>query len=450
MKRNYLKITAALIAALSLTFSACNDDDDDDEKKEDTKATLSGAISSDKNLDASKTYTLDGFVTVEDGATLTIPAGTLIEAKPGQGENASALIIKRGGTIMAEGTASKPVIFTAEGAGKEGGNLTTADQGLWGGLIILGKATTNNTTDQQVEGVPAEYSATYGGTEDADNSGKLNYVSIRHGGTDIGAGNEINGLTLAAVGSGTEIDYVEVVANKDDGIEWFGGAAQVKHTLIAFVGDDSYDYDEGFHGKGQFMVALQTSGTGDRCAEQDGGPSSNETGTPYAKPTFYNATYIGNGGKLMIFRDNAGGTYANSIFKNTATGIRIEYRDDKTSTAYKMLKDGNITIKNNVFSDVADGNDSSSIFIKVEKDDNDDPIGTLPTDSEQLTVDHFNNNNNAVESVSIDITNPVPASAPSATKASNPGGFFSAADYMGAFQPGGSNWASGWTFTFMQ
>lgn len=447
MNRNFLRIAMALFVAIAVTFTACKDDDDngDDNTGGNTtdETTLTGELKT-MTLDATKTYTIEGFVTVPDGVTLTIPAGTLIEAKAGQAENASALIVKQGGKIMAEGTADAPIIFTAEGDGKEG-NKELAEQGLWGGLILLGKATTNNTSTQKVEGVPDAYNAEYGGQTDNDNSGTLKYVSIRHGGTDIGSGNEINGLTLAGVGSGTTIDYVEIVANKDDGIEFFGGAAQVSHSLTAYCGDDSYDYDQGFHGKGQFWVAIQTTGVGDRCAEQDGGPSDNEVGKPYAMPTIYNATYIGNGGKLMIFRDNAGGTYANSIFANTGTGIRLEYRDDKGGSSYDMLVAGNISIKNNLFD-----NTGSKIFGQVEKDDDGNPKGTLPADAETVCNTHFTDNANAEETTGVTKENPVPATASANSPASLPSGdaFFETATYHGAFEPGKENWAKGWTLTF--
>ncbi|MCK4406760.1 MAG: PKD domain-containing protein [Bacteroidales bacterium] len=411
---------------------------------------LQGSITSDMTLDASIKYILDGFVFVEDGATLNIPANTLIEANPGQGENASALIIKMGGKINATGTATEPIIFTGLGDGREG-NINESIQGLWGGIIILGKAETNNTVAKRIEGIPESYNAYYGydnnvGADNNDNSGTLTYVSVRHGGTDIGAANEINGISLGAVGAGTIFDYIEVVSNKDDGIEFFGGVPQISHALVALVGDDSYDYDEGYSGKGQFWVALQDENTGDRLAEQDGGTGDDEENAPFAQPTIYNATYIGHGfGNYVIFRDNAAGTYANSIFANGEKGIRIEYRSDKHSS-YNWLTDAapeaTLMIKNSLFSNIAGNDPAKQIYAKAEE-------GDLPANHAEVTGNLFNNSDNYIENLAIEITNPIPATAsthPTTAIPADP--FFTNAAYHGAFQPGGSNWAEGWTLMF--
>ncbi|MFC2100973.1 hypothetical protein ACFLRZ_04000, partial [Bacteroidota bacterium] len=290
------------------------------------------------------------------------------------------------------------------------------------------------------------------GADDNDNSGTLKYVSIRHGGTDIGAGNEINGLSLGAVGMGTVIDHIEVIANIDDGVEFFGGAAQISHCFVSLVGDDSYDYDEGFHGYGQFWVALQGELTGDRCAEQDGGDGGDEESAPYAEPMIYNATYIGNHlGAFVIFRDNAAGTYANSIFHNSAKGIRFEYRDDKHSS-YDWLTDASpaatLMIKNCLFSELGSKDVASSIYSKAEH-------GTLPGDATTVCASVFNNNSNAIESVlpadddptAIDPAADVSASV-NPTAAKPAAAFFTTANYHGAFEPGGTNWAEGWTLYY--
>ncbi len=458
MKKRNFSLLAILFVAFSLVLSSCDKDEDNNDNPttpNDGYTVLSGDITGNKTLDATKTYLLDGFVLVQDGATLTIPAGTLIEANPGQGENASALIVMKGGMIDAQGTAADPIIFTGKGDGKDGVFIRQV-QGLWGGLVILGKATTNNTVAKRIEGIPDEYNAYYGfdantGASDDDNSGTLTYVSIRHGGTDIGAGNEINGLSLGAVGSGTTFDYIEVISNIDDGIEFFGGAANVKHAFVALCGDDSYDYDEGFHGYGQFWVAIQDDKTGDRCAEQDGGTGSNEESAPYAEPMIYNATYIGNQlGNFVIFRDNAAGTYANSIFHNAVKGIRIEYRDDKHSS-YDWMTDNAATLAfaNNIFSSLAGGDTATSIYAKAE-------AGTLPaTHAADVAANLFSNGGNVIEDIltgtdeDIADIDPIPAAASAAPTAATPAAtFFDAAAYHGAFQPGGTNWADGWTLFY--
>ncbi len=316
---------------------------------------IAGNITSNTTWSNTTLYKLDGFVFVTEGATLIIEEGTMIQGLPGQQTDASALIIAKDGTIMAEGTAEKPIVFTAENDTYIGDGLSELANGKWGGLIVLGAAPNNNpTNDYRVEGIPDDpaYPAEYGGTDEADNSGVLSYISIRHGGTDIGAGNEINGLTFGSAGNGTTVDHIEVIANKDDGVEWFGGTVNTSHLLTAYCGDDSYDYDEGFQGKGQFWVTIQAAGTGGRLGEHDSG-GDGEGNPPYSRPVIYNATYVGNGGDLITFRDDAGGTYANSIFFNTDEGIEIEYRDDKHCSWDQFETEENLVIKNSVFQDIA-------------------------------------------------------------------------------------------------
>jgi len=309
------------------------------------------------------TYVLDGFVFVNDGQTLNIEAGTVIQGKSGEGSEASALIIARGGTIDAQGTATEPIIFTFEG---DTGNTNPSTRGQWGGLIILGKASLNsNPGETAVEGIPTtELRGLYGGTDDTDSSGKLTYVSIRHGGTNIGADNEINGLTLGGVGSGTTIDYVEVVSNKDDGIEWFGGTVNGAHLLSVFCGDDGLDYDEGYRGNNQFVIVHQdpAAGDADRGGEHDGGTDP-EIGTPYATPKFFNVTSIGNSGsRALTFRDNACGEYHNSIFSGYARGVDIEFLKSQEQHSYKQFDGSILKLENNVFNGIGTGDTGADVF----------------------------------------------------------------------------------------
>ncbi|MCK4663748.1 MAG: hypothetical protein KAT68_12830 [Bacteroidales bacterium] len=305
----------------------------------------------------SKTYILNGLVFVNNGQILTIEAGTVIKGMPGQGENASALIIARGGKIIAEGNESEPIIFTSIDDDLKG-SVSTFARGSWGGIIILGKAQLNSSPGETaIEGIPTdEPRGIYGGNDNNDDSGILKYVSIRHGGTDIGEGNEINGLTLGGVGNQTVIEFIEVISNKDDGIEFFGGTPQIKHIVVAFCADDSFDYDEGFCGKGQFWFAIQDHDEGDRIGEHDGGTDP-ENGTPYATPEIYNATYIGRGAdagkRIITFRDNAGGTYANSIFLSQTKGIDIELLASG-ECSYKRFQVQQLIVKNNIFYNVAE------------------------------------------------------------------------------------------------
>ena len=312
---------------------------------------------------ANNTYVLDGFVFVNEGQTLTIEAGTVIQGKPGEGAGASALVVARGGKIVAHGTAAAPIIFTYEG---DNGGSSAQTRGEWGGLIILGNAGLNTVpAEQRIEGIPeTEARGVFGGSDDADDSGVLRYVSIRHGGSNIGADNEINGLTLGGVGTGTEIEYVEVVGNLDDGIEWFGGTVNAKYLISAFCGDDALDYDMGYRGNNQFVVVHQdaTEGAADRGGEHDGGTDP-EDGTPFALPTFCNVTSIGNAdSRAITFRDNAGGFYHNSIFVGFNRGIDVEDLVDAEQDSYKQFEDGNLALQNDVFFNIGAGDTASDIF----------------------------------------------------------------------------------------
>ncbi|NCV51346.1 MAG: hypothetical protein EBW65_02270, partial [Gammaproteobacteria bacterium] len=183
---------------------------------------VTGLITEDTYWYADTVYEMAGKVVVKEGATLFIEAGTTIKSRDGQGSLSTALIVAQGGKIEAVGTADAPIVFTSI---YDEGQLDEGDQGLWGGVVILGYAPISaDAVPSLIEGIPANLGyGEYGGSNIHDNSGVLKYVSIRHAGTLLGDGNELNGLTLGGVGSGTVIDQIEVVGNLDDGIEFFGG-----------------------------------------------------------------------------------------------------------------------------------------------------------------------------------------------------------------------------------
>lgn len=241
----------------AINYNEKADEDDGSCEYSSSNVEKSGEISTDETWTADKVYVLKGRVFVSAGATLTIEPGTIIKGAEGTGTNASALIIAKGAKINAQGTAAKPIIFTSVldniAVGETmGTNLDETDTGKWGGVIILGDAPTsaeNGDTETQIEGIPAtETYGAYGGSNAADNSGIFTYVSIRHGGALIGAGNEINGLTLGGVGNGTTINNIEVISNLDDGIEFFGGTVNVDNALVGFQGDDGIDIDMNYSG----------------------------------------------------------------------------------------------------------------------------------------------------------------------------------------------------------
>ena len=372
---------------------------------------------------------MNGLVFVNDGQTLTVEAGTVIKGKSGQGENASALVVARGGMMMAKGTAAEPIIMTSE-ADKLDGNLPATSRGLWGGLIVLGKAGLNSSPGESaIEGIPtSETRGLYGGSNDDDNSGTYQYISIRHGGTDIGAGNEINGFTLGGVGRGTTIDHIEVVANNDDGVEFFGGTAEMKYVCLSYCGDDHIDYDEGWRGKVQFALVNQDPNAGDRGGEHDGGTDP-EDGMPYATPMFYNVTSIGNGAKRAVtFRDNAGGQYNNSIFVNWDKGVDVEDLEGDGEDSKKRWDAGDLKWNNNIHWNVA-GNDAAKQIITS---------AATPEDLMGSTT------GNEVKDPML--VNGVPTADVTATGLSGDS-FIESVAYKGAFEPGKDAWIKGWTKT---
>lgn len=261
-------------------------------------------IAENTTWETGKVYILEGRISVLSGVTLTIEPGVVIKGREGSGANATALLIARGGKLMAEGTAESPIIFTSIADEILPGeiispNLEPTVSGLWGGLLVLGKAPISAASDaMQIEGIPAsDLNGLYGGTEATDNSGVLKYISIRHGGANIGEGNEINGLTLGGVGSGTTIENIEIVANDDDGIEWFGGTVNVKNVVVWNVGDDAIDTDQSWGGTLDNFIVINP---GDECLELDG-----PEGTMVAKHIIKNGTvYAGNAQGLVDLDDD--------------------------------------------------------------------------------------------------------------------------------------------------
>lgn len=298
-----------------------------------------------------RSYLLSGFVFVNDGQILTIEPGTVIRAKTGQGSLSSALIVAPGGRIIAEGTPSDPIIFTVEGDDLEG-SIPIESKGLWGGLIILGNALINTESgEDMIEGIPiSEPRGVYGGNNDEDNSGILRYISIRHGGTNIGEGNEINGLTLGGVGRQTIIDHVEVISNADDGVEIFGGSVNCSNLAVAFCGDDAFDFDKGYHGRCQFLLGICDEDS-DKGIESSGGLQPMQA-LPDSYPTIYNMTLYGDPSDellpLIDFYSYGGGYLRNSIMMHSIGGVSVS-NSGQAGDSYHLFQDGNLSLKNNIF-----------------------------------------------------------------------------------------------------
>ncbi len=331
-------------------------------------STLEGNITEDKTLDASKIWLIKGRVSVTDGTTLTIPAGTIIKAASGTGADASTLIVARGGKMIANGTADNPIIMTAAadnievgGTYPESGPALNVDtRGLWGGLLILGRAPCSfksDVTELQIEGIPtSDTNGLYGGSVADDNSGSFQYISIRHGGAEIGEGNEINGLTLGGVGSGTTVNQIEVLGNVDDGIEFFGGTVNATNLLVWGQGDDAIDVDQGYAGTIDGALVVLTAAS-DHGFEIDG-----PEGSAPGRFTLKNATVIGAtddcdaegvDGEMADFRKGATGDVLNVLFKDFAGGKDVELDASADASTYTA---GTLTFVNIDILHPLDGN----------------------------------------------------------------------------------------------
>jgi hypothetical protein len=345
--KKYSNLAFALL--LSVAIVACKKSDDAPAASGDGTTHLSGNLST-QTLDASKKYTLVGLVYVTSGQTLTIPAGTVVY---GDKASKAALVIARGGKLVATGTSSNPVVFTTNApAGYR-------NAGDWGGIILLGKATTNNGPNAVIEG-PTDFTignlggsdnGLYGGSDDADNSGTLQYVRIEYAGIAYQPNVEINSLTFGAVGNGTTIDHIQASYGGDDSFEWFGGTVNAKY-LVAYKGwDDDFDTDNGFRGKVQFGFALRAASLADQSGSNGFESDNNAAGdglTPQTAAMFSNITILG----PYTFSNNISGNFkhgahvrrnsAESIYNSIIVGFpTAAVNFDKTS--------GSLKVKNNFF-----------------------------------------------------------------------------------------------------
>lgn len=442
---------------------------------------ISDPINADTTLEASKQYLLTEIVYVSD-ATLTIPAGTIIRGKQGNNSDLNnlvepgTLVITRTGQIDAVGTPAQPIVFTHENDNADPIANPTAPvvadtlvTGLWGGIIILGNAPTNNDQSAEnslliagtdaIEGIvepnPADASpdlrGIYGGDNPHDSSGVLRYVSIRNGGFELGAANEINGLTMGGVGAGTVLEYIEVIAGQDDGFEWFGGTVNSKYLLSAYNNDDAFDYDQGFSGLGQFWAVVQADNgaDGDKGGEFDGDDQA--LAKPYGVPVIYNMTVIGAGdetksgagGGQIDYDKNAGGSLFNSII--VESGIASL---DINGTSEDMRQNGLLNIRNNIWFRNVESTDADSI---ADHDAGTADLALAAGSGNTFTNPYIGGANYAhmatAKRYSTGGVYLKPAAFGDVINNLEPyiGTFFDAVTYKGAFDPAATTWTSGWT-----
>lgn len=290
MKTMNLKTMGLIAGMCAITLTSCSTNDDP-EIPEPEPSVLQGSITSDLTLKSGNSYTLNGELLVKDGATLNIEPGVRIVAQ--YDDRVDYILVEQGAKINAEGTASAPIVMTSS---KE-------EPGAWGGIHICGRAHTNA---EGGKGSSEIGGAVYGGDNDADNSGVLKYVRVEYTGYAFDEEHEANGITFYGVGNGTIVENCEAYHGSDDGFEFFGGSVNVKNMVVVNCSDDSFDWTEGWNGKGENMVAFQEVesklGYDCDCLIEADNNENNYAAAPVSHPILRNLILVGNGGSKQGIR----------------------------------------------------------------------------------------------------------------------------------------------------
>lgn len=403
------------------------------------RVVVSGSIVESTTWSAGRVVELEGLVFVESDARLIIEPGVTVRGRPG-----SALIVTRDGTISARGTAERPIVFTsAQPVGQR-------KAGDWGGLVLLGNAPLNRGQGQ-IEGIESSDSrGSFGGSDALSNCGVLEYVRVEFAGFEIGANNELNGLTLGGCGASTIVRHVQSHRGKDDGIEVFGGTVDLRRVVVTGAADDAFDWDWGWTGRVQFLVVQQYPDVGDNGFEGDN-EGKHFDAEPRSSPRFYNVTMVGSrnreaGQRAMIIREGSGGVFRNFVI----TGFPLEAIDLRDEPVAALIDSGALAFGNMILHDIGAG---GSTFFATETGESDDDGGfeellyfARSGADIHLGVDPL------LDERAFDIDDPwmtPPLASPAVNgEAPRSGDEFwdEAADYLGAFRPGErTNWMSGWT-----
>jgi len=369
---------------------------------------IEGTVTDDLQLNSSSLYQLVGKVTIggsNSSATLTIGSGTTVFG----GTDFDFLVISQGSEIVANGTSTAPVTLTARADVEGTANIET-DRGLWGGLVINGFAPINDCPEGAVGGTVdctkegEANSGTFGGDDPGDSSGKLNYVVVKYAGSNVDPENQLNGIAFQGVGSGTQVNFVQVHNNLDDGIEFFGGTVSAKYVVLTGNADDSLDWTDGWQGSIQYLVIDQAADAGDNGIEADN-REGDENALPRSLPRIANMTIEGNPDERAIrLRRGTGLELYNSVASNSATCLRVQ------GESLNQLGSG-------IF------------FDGVTLD-----CATVNEGDDVPAVQSFLDSSNVVEGPS--------AAAPADLSGDD---FFDATDYVGAVEDENSDWTAGWT-----
>lgn len=415
MNKNYLRLNAwAMFAFMGMfAFTSCSKDDTNNNGTEGEKevvvesgATLNGKVQAGQTviLKEGRSFQLSGEYIVEEGGLLKVEPGVTITAV--KDDTPDYFLVKQGGKIEAQGTATSPIVMTSE------------SDATWGGIHICGRAHTNKgNTISEIGNAP------YGGDQEDDNSGILKYIRLENTGFALDPEHEANGLSLYGVGSGTTIEYICIYKGKDDGIEFFGGSANIKYIVVVDAEDDSFDWTEGWNGKGQFLVATQlgTAGGKDQgdCLMECDNNGDNFAASPVAHPVLANLTLIGNGsteGKRGIrLRAGTQVEIYNALVAGKPQGVSVE-----TNETENALVEGTSKLQ----------------YIAC--------TGEFSTKENLYTAEMFGDaaNNNEIGAAEFGFTDSFVGTVAGGFDASTLGSFFTQATYKGAVKSG-DTWING-------
>ena len=440
---------------------------------------VTGDITTNTRWYSDTTYTLKAFIHVGNGATLTIDPGTIIKA-----DERSALFILKGARIQAVGRADAPIVFTSS---KAAGSRRAGD---WGGLIIIGNASINKSTNPSVEGTGTDgtnvesgknYLLTYGGGAiDTDNSGELRYVRVEFAGFAPQANQELNSFTFLAVGSGTRLSFLQSLYGLDDAFEWFGGTVDGTNFVSYESGDDHFDMSEGYRGRLQYLIAMQSTtinvnplpgqnvGVDPQGLENDGcdgaGCTNGFDTSPFTTPVFANFTFVGtgdvsvgagtSGGIGLLLRRGTAGYYVNGVvdrFPRAAFSVRDQQTYNRGgAVAVPALATADLAVKNVGYFEAPTVFESGTGRFTFDLAGN--ALTTGAQTAQQLFTAFPATITGTTTAAAFDWT--PAAGSPIAQGGLNQfsgklqaaaGAAVTPTTYLGAAQPGGTKWWQGWT-----
>lgn len=398
-----------------------------------TEAHAAGSIVADTTWTADLTWILDDIVWVEGEAQLTIEPGTQVLGAPG-----SALVVTRDATLLARGTPEEPIVFTSAAP------VGTRAPGDWGGLVLLGNAPTN-VADARLEGISDDPRSAYGGADVDGTCGTLEYVRVEFAGFEAFQDNELNGITFGGCGSATIARNLQAHRTLDDGIEMFGGAADLEKVLITYAGDDALDWDLGWSGRVQFLAIAQDE-VGDNGFESDNGEADHDA-LPRSAPELWNVTLVGSqvpdtAQRGMTLRHGTAGTLRNLIL----TGFTFEAIDVRDPETVAQAEGGALSVDGVLLWNIGAG---GTTYFSDESGAADDDDGGFSEEAWVLGATVALIQDPLLPAGASDVADLVPAlESPASGGLVPPQGEFwdQGANYLGAFRPGASvGWADGWT-----